>query len=307
MNPVFHAGEQALQERAGSREQLARVGPLVVRDHLPEQHRAFFALLPTLLLAALDEAGRPGATMLAGPPGFVGSPEPRSLLIEPGPQPWLADDPVLSPLRVGAPVGVLGLQPHTRRRNRMNGRVAAWDDHGLALEVQQSFGNCPQYIQAREPSVRLRRGPRPAAQKLGPGLDPAALALIARSDTLFIASASARPLSGRREEGVDISHRGGPPGFVQIERDEAGLLLGLPDYPGNQFFMTLGNLSLNPAAGLLFVDYAAGGLLHLSVDADIGPDCRLRLRVRGGLWRAGVLPWSWTAPVLAPQFRSAPD
>lgn len=304
LDTPFHAGELALQAQAGSLEQLAAFAPAFVRDHLPDQHRGFFALLPTLLVAALDGQGRPWATMLAGEPGFVSSPDPVHLLIDQRPD---DDDPVLSQLHEGAPVGVLGLQPHTRRRNRMNGRVAEWDAHGLSLEVQQSFGNCPQYIQAREPELRLRRAARPAAQTLGPGLDAAALALIAGSDTLFIASASARPLSGLREEGVDISHRGGPPGFVRIESDAQGLLLRLPDYPGNRFFMTLGNLSLNPAAGLLFVDYQRGGLLHLAVDADIGAQHQLRLRVRGGLWRAGVLPWRWSAPSPAPQFRSAPD
>jgi len=303
----FHAGEQVLQQRAGSREQLALLGPRIVRDHMPDQHRELFAQLPTLLLATLDAQGRPQATMLAGPPGFISSPDPRSLLIA---QAQDAEDPVLRALRPGVPVGVLGLQPHTRRRNRMNGLVAGWDADGLVLAVKQSFGNCPKYIQAREPLPRAAEGQRPPARILGPGLDAAARALIARSDTLFIASASARPEAATQSEGVDVSHRGGPPGFVEIETlADGGLLLGLADYPGNQFFMTLGNLSLNPAAGLLFVDHEDGGLLHLSADAQIawaGEHAWLRLHVRGGLWRPGVLPWQWTAPQLAPQFHRRP-
>lgn len=293
MSGPFHAGELALQLQAGSREQLAVAGPRVVRDHMPDQHRELFAQLPTLLLGALDAEGRPQATLLAGPPGFVGSPDPRRLLIQQGPD---SEDPVLRGLLPGAPVGVLGLQPQTRRRNRMNGVLEGWGPEGLALAVRQSFGNCPKYIQARAPQARPQPVPRPPAVILGPGLDREALALIARSDTLFIASASARPLSGAEGEGVDISHRGGAPGFVSIETDGQGLVLCLPDYPGNRFFNTLGNLILNRAAGLLFVDHEGGGLLHLSVDAESGwePQGLLRLRPRSGLWRAGVLPWRWS-------------
>nr|WP_269839148.1 pyridoxamine 5'-phosphate oxidase family protein [Paucibacter sp. M5-1]MCZ7881430.1 pyridoxamine 5'-phosphate oxidase family protein [Paucibacter sp. M5-1] len=263
---TFHAGEQALQARVGLRERLAEIAPVVLRDHMPDQHRELFEKLPTLLLGSLDPQGRPWATMLAGPPGFVRTPDARAMHLAVVPD---AGDPALATLAPGAPVGVLGLEPHTRRRNRMNGRVRAFDSQqGLALAVEQSFGNCPKYIQARRPE------PQPPGVAvpvwLGPGLDAAARALIARSDTLFIASASAPRPEGGPEQGVDVSHRGGEPGFVQLAQGEDGaLLLSLPDYPGNQFFNTLGNLSLYPQAGLLFVDYAGGGLLQLQAEAEL--------------------------------------
>jgi hypothetical protein len=46
--------------------------------------------------------------------------------------------------------------------------------------------------------------------------------------------------AGNAAHGVDVSHRGGRPGFVRV--DAAGESLRLPDYQGNQFYMTLGNL-----------------------------------------------------------------
>uniref|UniRef100_UPI0009F814CE pyridoxamine 5'-phosphate oxidase family protein n=1 Tax=Pelomonas sp. KK5 TaxID=1855730 RepID=UPI0009F814CE len=227
-------------------------------------------------------------------PGFVTTPDARHMAIahaRPG------DDPALALLATGAPVGLLGLEPQTRRRNRMNGVVESWPDGGaLTIAVRQSFGNCPKYIVTREPQAVA---PLPAAaQALGPALDEAALALIGRSDTLFIASASSRPGDGElRGEGVDVSHRGGQPGFIGIARSANGQVqLTLPDYPGNQFFMTLGNLSVNPKAGLLFVDYEGGGLLHLAADAELVWDAAqrfVRLTVREGVWRPGVLPWRW--------------
>ena len=76
----FHRGEQTVQDRLGVRdiEDWARK---VVRDYLPEQHRAFHTAQPFLLVSARDEVGRPWATLLNGSDGFVTSPDPRHLLI----------------------------------------------------------------------------------------------------------------------------------------------------------------------------------------------------------------------------------
>ena len=209
----------------------------------------------------------------------------------------------------GAPVGLLGLEPHTRRRNRMNGRLAAMSEGGLEVAVVQSFGNCPKYIQARDP-LRWDDTPPALAQPLDAALDAGALALIEAADTLFIASASAPVPGDGRAEGVDVSHRGGPPGFVAVQRRlDGGVELLIPDFPGNRFFMTLGNLLRHPRAGLLVPDYAGGELLHLAADAEIvwRDDTRgLRLRVTAGLRRPGALPWRWSAAQLAPQFEPAP-
>ena len=320
---AWHAGEQALQARAGVRERMAAVGEVVVRDHMPDQHRELFEKLPTLLLGALDAQGQPWATMLAGPPGFVHTPHAQRMdiaaAIDPADPADPVDpvDPVMAALAAhgtGAPVGVLGLEPHTRRRNRMNGHVVRWGaQQGLSITVAQSFGNCPKYIQARAPGLRAAVTPPQPAQPLGPSLDVAALALIARSDTLFIASASAAQPGSAQSEGVDVSHRGGEPGFVQAEATGHGVVLRLPDYPGNQFFNTLGNLAQHPLAGLLVVDYEGGGLLHIAARAELlwddaarapwpGAQRVLQLTVLRALWRPGVLPWRWTPPVAAPQF-----
>ncbi len=56
-----------------------------------------------------------------------------------------AADPVN--LAVGQPVGGLGLMMHNRRRNRVNSTVARREGSCVTLHVDQSFGNCPKYIQ----------------------------------------------------------------------------------------------------------------------------------------------------------------
>jgi predicted pyridoxine 5'-phosphate oxidase superfamily flavin-nucleotide-binding protein len=306
----FHAGERALQARAGAREFMAVAGPRVIRDFMPDQHRAFFAQLPFVLVGSLDADGQPWASVLAAPPGFAHSPDATHLRIDALPAPG---DPLAGQLVTGASLGLLGIEPHTRRRNRMNGRVEAADGTGFTVAVQQSFGNCPKYIQAREPLFAQDSGASAAPAERRDGLDAAARRLIARADTLFIASALppqawAGDAASPAAQGVDVSHRGGRPGFVRVSADGT---LTVPDFVGNRFFNTLGNLAVHPRAGLLFVDFETGELLHLAASAEIvwdGPEVAafegaerlLRLRVDTLLRRPGALPLRWGAAELSP-------
>ena len=292
----WHEGERALQERTGVADRLAELGSRVLRDHMPEQHRNFFAELPLLFTGTLDGTGWPWASLLAGAQGFVTSPTPRTLRIAAAPLPG---DPAARHWRVGAPVGLLGLQAHTGRRNRMNGRVAA-TTRAIEVEVGQSFGNCPKYIHPREAVHAPAAGEAQVAE--GAGLLPAARAIVEAADTFFIASA--HPRAGEDADprfGVDVSHRGGAAGFVRIAAD--GVLLA-PDYTGNSFFNTLGNLQLEPRCGLLFVDFATGDRLHLACRAQVladRPDPQdwpgalrlLRFQVERTVLVRGGLPLRW--------------
>ena len=258
----FHAGERQVQERLGVRgiEQWARK---VVRPFLPEQHRAFHTSLPFLIVAARDSLGRPWVTLLTGPDGFVTSPDAGSLRINAQP---VAGDALAGALLPGVDIGILGIEFATRRRNRVNGRVTNDDFGVLMLSVDQSFGNCPQYIRERE-WRRVENDPvgRPSRST---GLTPSQQAWIACADTFFIAS-------GHRNEGesptygMDASHRGGDPGFVEVVNDSRLLF---PDYAGNNHFNTIGNLILDPRAGMLFVDFAAGSMLQIMGRATIDWD-----------------------------------
>lgn len=308
----FHAGERALQSLAGSREQMEFAGPRVIRDHMPDQHRAFFAQLPFLVVGSIDAGLQPWASVLAAPAGFMHSPDATHLRVDALPA---AGDPLAGPLAQGATLGLLGIQPHTRRRNRMNGTVEALDAAGFTVAVQQSFGNCPRYIQAREPECASNRGnalPVQPAQWLD-RLDLAAHRLIGSADTLFIATAYPNEAAAGDEadassHGVDVSHRGGRPGFVRIDGDDT---LTVPDFNGNRFFNTLGNLAAHPRAGLLFIDFDSGDLLHVAVTAEIvwsGPEVEafegaerlMRFRVTHALRRPAALPLRWSDAQLSP-------
>ncbi len=256
---AFHAGETACQAEVGADERMARLGPQVIRGFMPEQHRDFFTLLPFLVVGSIDARGRPSASLLAAPPGFAFSPDPKRLRVDALPTP---DDPLAQNLVPGAPLGVLGIQAHTRRRNRVNGRVLERDELGFELAVEQSFGNCPKYITRRE---AVYVGAEARRARSSERLDARGRALIARADTFFIASAHPNASASRvRSEGVDVSHRGGPRGFAHFTGEHTFVI---PDFKGNDFFNTLGNLRLHPPAGLLFVDVLSGDVLSLDCDA----------------------------------------
>ncbi|MDI6016052.1 PilN family type IVB pilus formation outer membrane protein [Burkholderia pseudomallei] len=80
----FHDGELAAQRRAGVAAAAAAFGGRGIRTFMPDQHRAFFAQLPLLVVGGVDGGGQPWATLRAGAPGFVSAPQPRTLDIAGG-------------------------------------------------------------------------------------------------------------------------------------------------------------------------------------------------------------------------------
>jgi predicted pyridoxine 5'-phosphate oxidase superfamily flavin-nucleotide-binding protein len=250
----FHEGERLLQERLGVRDKIETIGSRIIRDFMPDEHRDFFAQLPWILVGSVDGGMRPWASLLTGEPGFVTSPDPRMLTLAATPLPG---DVLAAHLRPGARLGLLGIELQTRRRNRMNGTIAECSPGRIVVRVEQSFGNCPKYINRKTLTRRRDRE------------------IVARADVLFIASSH---LGEGRSHGVDVSHRGGRTGFVRIEADGS---LTIPDYFGNFLFNTLGNVEQDRRAGLLFIDFERGDLLQLTGDAWIDWDAPEIAATRG--------------------------
>lgn len=267
----FHVGEQKVQERLGVRD-IEAWARKVVRPYLPEEHRQFHTSLPFLVVAARDALGRPWASLLTGADGFVDSPDPRTLTIDAEPLPG---DALETAFETGADVGILGIELATRRRNRVNGRLTESARGRLTFAVEQSFGNCPQYI--RERNWRRVEGEPKGAVTRGQALSESQRAWIEAADTLFIASG----YRGQGESptfGMDASHRGGDPGLVRVESERH---VWFPDYAGNNHLNTMGNLLLDQRAGLLFVDFETGSLLQLTGRATIDWDSDEVARVPG--------------------------
>ncbi|KRV46373.1 pyridoxamine 5-phosphate oxidase [Wenjunlia vitaminophila] len=252
----YHRGETAVQARAGLTSQ-ATFSLGGIGDTIPDVAAAFLAEQPLLVLGGTDPVGRVWATMLTGPPGFLRADTPRSLTIDALPAPG---DPLLGTLTdPPAPVhlGLIAIEPATRRRMRMNGRAVP-HGRGLRVELDQVIANCPKYIQKRQ--VHGTAGPSPDTRTVtdGSALTEAQQRVVRSADTFFVATASD---TGE----ADASHRGGNPGFVDVP---SPTLLRWPDYPGNNMFLTLGNLATNPAAGLLVPHWETGTTLHLTGTAE---------------------------------------
>jgi len=267
----FHRGEQAIQERLGVREQMERFGSRVIRDHMPQQHRDFYQQLPFIFVGHGDKGGWPWASILFNKPGFIQSPDDQSLHLNTQP---VVGDPLLKAMNGNTKLGLLGIELETRRRNRLAAHITGATDKQIQLSIDQSFGNCPQYIQNREYEfIDPNSMPKSSVEPLTE-LDLSAQLLIANSDTFFVASFvnndinsdSSNADSSDASIGADVSHRGGKPGFIRVDNNKS---LTIPDYLGNNHFNTLGNFVENPKAGLLFIDFDKGHILTLTGRVEI--------------------------------------
>jgi predicted pyridoxine 5'-phosphate oxidase superfamily flavin-nucleotide-binding protein len=243
---IYHEGEQLAQRRADVRDQ-AKFASRAIKAEIPEVAREFLAQQPMAVIATADAEGRMWASLLTGEPGFLRADGPSTVIAVARPAPG---DPLRDRLTAPVPLGMIAIEPARHRRMRMNGRSAP-TEHGVRVALDQVYANCPKYIQKREAQWVAAR---PAAAVVSAALTDAQRALIGAADTFFIATAD-------RDGNADASHRGGNPGFVRVV---SPTVLRWPDYIGNAMFNTLGNLEVNAAAGLLFLDWDTGTTVQLS-------------------------------------------
>jgi predicted pyridoxine 5'-phosphate oxidase superfamily flavin-nucleotide-binding protein len=252
---TFHEGELEVQRRAGVALNAERIGRSI-HPTIPPLARQFALELTFAVVGAADADGRVWASLFRGTPGFLTVPAEDRLHIAAR----LDDgDPLVEALAGEADVGLLLIDPATRRRMRVNGHARPDGAAGLEITTREVYANCQKYIRPRE--VVLRGVAAPPV-RLGATLDDGQMRRLADADTLFLASR--HPVSG-----ADVSHRGGPRGFVHVRAPDR---LVIPDYSGNMMFNTLGNLTADPRAGLLLVDFEHGGTLQLSGRARIDWD-----------------------------------
>ncbi|MDZ4770167.1 MAG: pyridoxamine 5'-phosphate oxidase family protein [Chloroflexota bacterium] len=273
----YHEGERLVQMRVGVAAEAARIGR-GIHDTIPPTAAAFLGQQRMLIVGSV---GRPDetadgqtaiwASLLTGEPGFVRAVSAERIRVEALP---VASDPLLDNLSAHADIGLLAIDLAARQRMRVNGLAVVRED-GIEIAAHQVYANCPKYIQSRD--LVVTDAPTSAftgdAQH-GSALTPAQRDWIAAADTFFIAS-------HHSEGGADVSHRGGQPGFIHVEQVENTSHLLFPDYSGNRMFQTLGNLTSNPRAGLLFIDFETGATLQLTGTTVIHWDEAMRARFVG--------------------------
>lgn len=292
---VFHKGELAVQSRMGVRKDVARWADRAIRRQMTTRQQEMFSKLPYVFVAGRDDQRRIWATLLTGSHGFI---RPRSdTILEIAASP-IDGDALQHEFSPSSEIGLLGIDLESRRRNRVNGIVTDLKG-GLSIDVRQAYGNCPQFIVPRHWSFSTHQQVSPTAILHKDYLTSAMAEFIQNADTFFIASGYHHPHDP--QSGLDISHRGGKAGMVEVVNERELLF---PDYAGNNYFNTIGNLVMDPAVGLLFVDFANGGVLQLSGQATIdwnspavvlraGAQRLVQVQLEKVIWREKLLPFTW--------------
>lgn len=284
----YHEGELLVQERAGETE-IGRRNGVVISGTIIKGALRFVAKQPLALVGSTDEDDRLWASALIGRPGFM-SAEDRSIEFDLTQAAPIAADPLWRNIDRHPEVGTLIIDLASRRRLRVNGRIERAGDDLLRLGVIEAYPNCPKYIQRRTASFAFEATapPAPPAPREGTSLAADHAEIIGAADTMFVASA-------HPDRGVDMSHRGGKPGFVRVLD---GRTLRIPDYAGNSMFNTLGNFVSNPRAGLLFIDFASGRILQLTGTPAILWDLDVEDHETGGTrryWEFAIEQWIETS------------
>ena len=253
---VFHEGELAVQQRAGAIAQGQNSGRMISDSIIPGAIK-FVSKQPFVVVGSIDETENVWASIVVGQTGFMGA-EPQSLDVDVSKIRRIDSDPVWSNLASNPQIGMLVIDLRSRARLRVNGRASFRPNEQLRIDVEQAYPNCPQYIQRR--NYRPDHAQSTSAESTtGTSLSSRQKALLSNADTLFIAT-------NHPDGGVDASHRGGNPGFI---RQLSPNRLQVPDYLGNGMFNTLGNLAINPRAGLVIPDFENRNTLQLTGRAEL--------------------------------------
>ena len=250
----FHEGEIATQRRAGVEAEAKRLESMLNSSGLSQGAATFLASQRFAALTGRDHDGVLWISPLAAPPGFL---QGRADILHVSAFPREGDP--LRGMPIGQQVGLIAIDFASRRRLRVNGEFVSADHLGMAVRVDQAYGNCPKYIHRRAVDVATLAAPASMRVRRATLLDPSDQALIAASDTFFLGTSHLR-------RGSDASHRGGPPGFVRVDSPDR---LWWPDFPGNNMFNSYGNLAVDDEAALLFLDFDTGATVQVTGNAHV--------------------------------------
>jgi len=93
-------------------------------------------------------------------------------------------------------------------------------------------------------------------------ISPHDKAFIESRDMFFLATADDAGLP-------NCSYKGGDPGFVRVVDEHT---VAFPNFDGNGMYLSMGNVLVNPAVGMLFIDFERGHRMRLNGNASIDPN-----------------------------------
>ncbi|KAK4635827.1 hypothetical protein CLAFUW4_02052 [Fulvia fulva] len=244
-------------------------------------------IAPLIAIGTLDKQGRPWTTLWGGRKGLsqplgggiIGIKTPVTGKHDPVVEELFGKEATGEVVREegkGRMVSGLSIDLETRKRTKMYGRMIAGAltkkndevtgveeatvEAQLVLKVEQSLGNCPKYLNKKHPEMAPAN---PRLESDSKQLSSDAAALLEKADMFFVSSA-------QHDQDMDTNHRGGPQGFLRLaSNEESGAVLCWPEYSGNRLYQTLGNLQVNPVAGLCVPDFDTGDMLYMTGTTEI--------------------------------------
>ncbi|KAJ5238537.1 hypothetical protein N7468_003156 [Penicillium chermesinum] len=294
--PGWHPGELSIQRKLGFADAV-KSNWQNVRRFMPEQHRIFHTHnLPFIPVATVDGTGRPWAAIVAGTSGgigFVQSPDPQTLSVHA--RLW-EGDPLLDTVRGLTALGGklqaaserfllagLGVEFSTRRRNKFAGYIKEvkhleGSEYQIDVNVTETVGNCPKYINVRslvpcprtQPTVLYHRPHMAPSERLPEEI----IQFILEADTVFVGTKSKPETSpaGHFVPHAGMNARSGLPGFLRV-RPSDGRTIVMPDYSGNRYVSSLGNIESTGLAAFTVVSFTTGDILYITGRAEnlVGP------------------------------------
>ncbi|KAF7322021.1 putative PNPOx domain-containing protein [Mycena kentingensis (nom. inval.)] len=286
----WHRGENAIHTKVGTNLDYS-VSNLfrIIEGELPPQHAEFHSTrLSFLPVTTLDKDGRPWGSVLADKAGGDGWVNVRGYTVL-GIRAGLWDgEPLLENAGLFEDgkemlIAGIGIELSTRRRNKLAGHITKLNltEHDLKLDlrVNQAIGNCPKYITIRDLAPHPNTIPQVAFKEHylsdTARLPKEAIAMIHAADLVFFGTTYRAYSQDAMQfpSHLGMNHRGGRPGFIRVAPGD-GRTVYMPDYSGNRFLTSLGNVEATPLASLTFIDFVSGDILYLTGDAEnlIGDD-----------------------------------
>lgn len=302
---AFHPGEQLIQDKLGKRQTMADIGNRFIRDHMLEQHSDFYLKLSYVFIGHLDHQSAPWAAIFYQTQDLVKIIDNKTLLLNTQHQVGFYHHT----FNEGDEIGLLGIELSNKRRNRLSGTIEKITKKNVRIKVKQSFGNCAKYITPKyrsdwqkQPNNLVKSSPVKIPIKQVAQFDQAMMQLIKKADSFFVASYYFNAQQALASNGVDVSYRGGEKGFVDVVSTNK---LVIPDYSGNNFFNTLGNIEKTGKASLLFIDDKTGDILSTTGKAEIlwhkaptmkskGAQRFWRFSLNQAYWHKQALPFTFS-------------
>ncbi len=170
MNQLYGQQHLALQDRFETRDLAERVGEIIVKTELDENHQMFIKTRDMFFLTTIDHRGFPTCSYKGGAPGFVKVLDSNTLAFPSydGNGMYLS----LGNMTANNKVGLLFIDFETPHRIRIHG-TATIDSHDplmnefcgaeliVRISITETFVNCPRYIHRYQRIQSSRYVPQP--------------------------------------------------------------------------------------------------------------------------------------------------